>query len=196
MQLNARNGMTNPHSSVDRDRVAAEHRPHHEAGNPDGADAQHQCVVPQEDRAAHADVFLGREDQLLPPHLDEVVEALSEAGAIDALEEAAALRCGLPLFHRHRHPHLVATFEVRETVVRHVVADVPERKRRERRQERDAADDLVEPVVTRVAAVAGVMTDDKQPRDGDRGRNDHQCLRPPGAEVNRAGDAGAEEHEI
>ena len=76
-----------------------------------------------------------------------VVEALAEAGAIDALEAAAHFRSSLPLFGRHRHPDLVATLEVREAVVSDVVAHVPERERRERRQERDAADDLVEPVV-------------------------------------------------
>ena len=102
----------------------------------------------------------------------------------------------LPLLGRHRHPDLVAALEVREAVVGDVVAHVPERERRERRQEGDAADDLVEPVVLGVAAMAGVVSDDEQPCDGHRCRHHHQGLGPPGVEVARADDAGAEKGEI
>ena len=77
-----------------------------------------------------------------------------------------------------------------------VVAHVPERERSQRRQEGDAAHDLVEPVVLGVAAMAGVVADDEQPRDGDGGRNHHEGLRPPGFEHARTDDGGAEEGEI
>jgi hypothetical protein len=77
-----------------------------------------------------------------------------------------------------------------------VVADVPKRERRERRQERNSADDFVEPVVLGVAAVAGVVPDDEQSRDGDGSRNDHEGLGPPRVEVTGADDAGAEKGEV
>ena len=128
-------------------------------------------------------MFLAGQDEFLPPHLDSVVEALAEAGAIDAFEAAARLRCGCPFLGRHGHPDLVAALEVREAMMGDVMAHVPERERRQRRQEGDAADDLVEPVVLGVAAVTGVMADDEQPRDGDGRRNDHERLGPPGSKV-------------
>jgi len=44
--------------------------------------------------------------------------------------------------------------------------------------------------------MTGVVADDKQPRDRDRSRHDHQCLCPPRVEVAGAGDARTEKGEI
>ena len=127
-------------------------------------------------------MLLAGKDEFLPPHFDRVVEALAEARAIDALEHAACLGCGLPFLGGHGHPDLVAPLEVGEPVMSDVMAHVPERERRQRRQEGNAAHDLVEPVVLGIAAVTGVMADDEQARDGDGRGNHHERLGPPGLE--------------
>jgi hypothetical protein len=128
--------------------------------------------------AARADLLLGGEVELLPPELEEVVEAPARAASVDALQDAAVPRQCIELFLGERRPHLVAALQVVEAVVRHVVADIPEAERRHRRQERDPAEDVVQQPALEERAVAGVMADEEQADDAGGDEHRTQDLDP------------------
>ena len=142
------------------------------------------------------DVLAAREEQFLPPHLDHVVDALTDAAAVNALETAPNPRQTRKLVRRVRRPHVVAAFEIREAVVGEVMADFPQAVGRQRRQECNSADPFVQRLVRRVGAVAGVVTDDEQPRDPQRRHQRGEHLAPTTIDDQQARDRDAEHQPI
>ena len=110
-------------------------------------------------------VVTPREVQTAPPDFRQVVGQRAERAAVNALEEAPAARQRIEFRRVERFPHEVAALQVVESVVDHIVADAPERKRRQRGQERKPSEQLVEPGVVGQAAVARIVADDEQSHD-------------------------------
>src|ERR1700679_3812030 len=139
-------------------------------------------------------MLASREEELLPPHLDHVVDALADAAVVDAVELAPDPGQLRKLRGRVRRPDVVAALEVREAVMREVMADFPEAVRGQRRQERDSADPFVERLVGRIGAMAGIVTDDEQARYPQSRHERRENLHPPGLHDEQARD-GHPEHE-
>src|ERR1700722_6943245 len=70
------------------DRPAAVYAPDDQAADPQDAEGRHQQAVPGVADASSGHMLASREEQLLPPHLDHVVHALTDAAAVNALELA------------------------------------------------------------------------------------------------------------
>jgi len=138
-------------------------------------------------------VGLVGEELALPPDLDHVVQARRPAAAVEALEQALHGREGGVFFGRQGGPDKVHAFEVGVAVVHHVVAGVPQAVGRDRGQEGDAAQQLVEVAVRRQALVAGVVANDEQAADHEAGGQAAQQLGPDGVENDGSGDQREEQ---
>src|SRR5580704_10691504 len=95
-------------------RLAAIDAPHNQAAYPQSAEAGHQQAVPGVADAPRRDVLASREKQFLPPHFDHVVDALPEAAAINALQQAPYPRQFCEFGGRVRGPNVIAALEVGE----------------------------------------------------------------------------------
>ena len=157
---------------------------------------RHEHAVPLVLRPAGTDLLLGGEIELLPPKFQAVVETPTCAAAIDALEYPAVARQGIELFFGERRPDLIASLEVVEAVVRHVVADIPEAESRHGGQESDPPEDVVQEAAFEEGTVAGVVADEEQAHDAGGDEQRAHDLEPQRGERDHQGDAAGEHREI
>src|SRR5882672_1264618 len=106
-------------------RPAAVDAPHDQAADPKEAEGRHQQAVPGVADASGGYVLASREEELLPPHLDHVVHALTDAAAVNTLQPAPNPRQTRELGGRVGRPNVVTALEIGEPVMREVMADFP-----------------------------------------------------------------------
>ncbi len=177
-------------------RLAAVKTPDHQAPDPCGTKGGDQQIVEEIGEAPVVHVLLAREHQFLPPHLDHVVDALTDTAAIDALEALSHPRQARELVRRVGRPHIIASLEIGEPVVGEVMAELPQTVGRQRREECEPPDPFVQPLVRRIRAVAGVVPDDEQSRDPERRDEGGEHGYPPGIHDQHAGDRHTEHQPV
>ena len=170
--------------------------PRDQAADPQHREGGDKQAIPGVARAPRTDMLAAREEQFLPPHLDHVVDALADTTAVDPLHQAPRPAQCCPFSGRVGRPDVVAALQVREAVVREVMADVPQAERCQRGQERDPADPFIQFLVRRVRAVAGIVPDHEQARDPQRGNQRGEYLDPHGFDDKQARNRDPENHPV
>ena len=123
---------------------------------------RHQQAVPRKYTATHRRVFARWKIEAFPPKLNHVVKPEAHTAAIETFQRAPPLRIRSVLLRRQRLPHVVMPAQLVATVMRDVMADLPQRIGRERGQKTQATDNAIHTSRRRKAQVTVVVADDEQ----------------------------------